>query len=493
MIRGSECERNATRYNSIMMSFAPIVLELPNPPLPWDAVRAFAAWPNLVFLDSSEQHPERGHYSYISADPRQLTRTTLAKPGASANPFTDAAAAMPRIARPDVANLPPFFGGSIGLFGYQLAHAFERIPTSRYQEFHTPELVVGFYDWVLAFNHLTAQCWLISTGREPHDADPEHAEQRAQKRIIAVQSALASPPPPLKSNTQNLPPIASDRLAPMVPLEGYPGVWSNFSPDDYRAMVARAIEYIHAGDVFQVNLSQRLLAELQEHPLQLYRKLRERSPAPFAAYWDFGTHQLVSASPERFLSLNNRDIVTRPIKGTRPRGRTPREDAAQLEDLMTNPKDRAENVMIVDLLRNDIGRVAEYGSVAVPKVCEVESYNYVHHLVSEVRGTLREGLSAWDLLAAAFPGGSVTGAPKVRAMEIIAELEPTARGAYCGSMGYISFDGTMDTNILIRTFTAGEGWLQFCVGGGIVADSDPLTEYYETLHKAAGLLRALAP
>jgi para-aminobenzoate synthetase component 1 len=242
-----------------------------------------------------------------------------------------------------------------------------------------------------------------------------------------------------------------------------------------------------------VNLSQRLLGRLREHPLDLYGRLRRRNPAPFSCYFDLGDFQIVSASPEQFLRVTDSAVVTKPIKGTRPRGATPEEDAALVRELLNSPKDRAENVMIVDLLRNDLGRVCEYGSVRVPKVCEVETYRYVHHLVSEVRGKLRPGMTPFDLLRAAFPGGSVTGAPKVRAMEIIAELEPTARGPYCGSIGFIGFDGAMDSNILIRTFTAGRGWLQFPVGGGIVADSDPAAEYEETLHKAAGLLRALEP
>jgi len=226
-------------------------------------------------------------------------------------------------------------------------------------------------------------------------------------------------------------------------------------------------------------------------PLELYARLRERNPAPFAGYFDLGGFVLASASPERFLRVEDGEVETRPIKGTRPRGQTPEEDARQRDDLLHSIKDRAENVMIIDLLRNDLGRVCAYGSVQVPVVCRLESYRTVHHLVSEVVGRLRPGLGPIDLLRAAFPGGSVTGAPKVRAMEIIAELEQTARGPYCGSLGYIGFDGSMDTNILIRTFTMGRGWMQFPVGGGIVADSIPEAEYEETLHKAEGLLRAL--
>jgi para-aminobenzoate synthetase component 1 len=279
--------------------------------------------------------------------------------------------------------------------------------------------------------------------------------------------------------------------APQYPLPGHAGVTSTFDRSGYLDAVRRAIEYVHAGDCFQVNLSQRLLAPLTELPLDLYARLRERNPAPFAGYLDLGEFAVASASPERFLRVTDGDVETRPIKGTRPRGRTPAEERDRMAELAASPKDRAENVMIVDLLRNDLGRVCEYGTVRVPRVCQVETFRYVHHLVSEVRGRLAAGKTPADLLRACFPGGSVTGAPKVRAMEIIAELEPTARGPYCGSLGYLGFDGSMDSNILIRTFTAGRGWVQFPVGGGIVADSDPEREYEETLHKAEGLLRAL--
>ena len=266
---------------------------------------------------------------------------------------------------------------------------------------------------------------------------------------------------------------------------------SNFDRAGYLKAARRAIDYIHAGDCFQVNLSQRLLHRATLPPLELYDRLRRRNPAPFAGYFDLGDFAIASASPERFLRVENGEVSTRPIKGTRPRGATPEEDERQKWALLDSEKDRAENVMIVDLLRNDLGRVCAYGSVRVEALCRLESYRTVHHLVSEVRGRLRPGLGPVDLLRAAFPGGSVTGAPKVRAMEIIAELEPTARGPYCGSLGYLGFDGSMDTNILIRTFTIGKGWLQFPVGGGIVADSTPEGEYAETLHKAEGLLRAL--
>jgi para-aminobenzoate synthetase component 1 len=253
-------------------------------------------------------------------------------------------------------------------------------------------------------------------------------------------------------------------------------------------------EYIVAGDIFQANLSQRFQGPLAEAPFDLYRRLRRRNPAPFAAYLGFGELEILSASPERFLRLDQdqRRIETRPIKGTRPRGLGPMHDAALGRALAESEKDRAENVMIVDLLRNDLSRVCRPGTVRVPELFALEHHPTVHHLVSTVVGELDTGAGAEDLLRAAFPGGSITGAPKVRAMEIIAELEPTQRGVYCGSIGYISASGAMDTSIVIRTYLALRGQIYFQAGGGIVADSDPELEYRETLDKARGLIETLA-
>ncbi len=436
-----------------------IVEELIPCPDPWHIARKLAHLPHLLFLDSADRHPERGRYSYVTADPVAWFR------------------AFDPIIQPAIyertPELPPFQGGLAGLFGYGLGRQFEAIPGHRIDDLATDDVALGHYDFVVAFDHHQRRAWIVAN--------------RSVQRFEQIRDWLARPTPGRFAATN----VQSRSCTPQFPLPGHPTVISNFSPDGYRDAVRRAIEYVHAGDVFQVNIAQRLLAPLAEHPLELYGRLRERNPAPFACYFDAGDFQIVSASPERFLKVTDGEVVTQPIKGTRPRGRTPEEDAILLHDLVTNPKDRAENVMIVDLLRNDLGRVCEFGSVMVPKVCEVETYRFVHHLVSEVRGKLREGKTPFDLLRAAFPGGSVTGAPKVRAMEIIAELEPTARGPYCGSIGFLGFDGTMDANILIRTFTASRGWLQFPVGGGIVADSDPDREYEETLHKAEGLLRAL--
>jgi para-aminobenzoate synthetase component 1 len=285
--------------------------------------------------------------------------------------------------------------------------------------------------------------------------------------------------------------LAERQLAPQFSVAGQGELTSNFTADEYRIAVRRAVEYIHAGDVFQVNLSQRLLYPAKSSAIDLYCRLRERNPAPFAGYLDGGSWQIASASPERFVRVADRHVETRPIKGTRGRARRPEADLFAGDDLRTSEKDRAENIMIVDLLRNDLSRTCLPDSVRVTQLCGLEMYEYVQHLVSVVEGTLRPSSTALDVLRTSFPGGSITGAPKIRAMEIIAELEPTVRGAYCGSLGYIGVGGQMDTNILIRTITAAGGWLQLPVGGGIVAQSNPQSEYEETWHKAAGMIRAL--
>jgi para-aminobenzoate synthetase component 1 len=464
----------------------PLVEELIPCPDPWDVARKLAHLPNLLFLDSADPTTERGRYSYVAADP--ITDLVLSpKNILRRNPFDDDIFDCWRIEPPEHVQIPPFLGGWVGLFGYGLGRAFERQAVAAHDDFDVPDLALGVYDWVISFDHRRHRSWIISTGVIPGFPFTNDRLARAESRIDEIKERLShggqSPQPVSTTPTA--------RPQDYHTLPGYPWVGSSFSRDQYLAAVRKAIAYVHAGDCFQVNLSQRLLAPLREHPLELYGRLRQRNPAPYGCYFDLGDFQILSASPEQFLKVSNGDVVTRPIKGTRPRGATPEEDARIVRELQSNPKDRAENVMIVDLLRNDLGRVCEYGSIHVPKVCEVETFAHVHHLVSEVRGKLRPDKTPFDLLRAAFPGGSVTGAPKVRAMEIIAELEPTARGPYCGSVGFVGFDGSMDSNILIRTFTAGRGWVQFPVGGGIVADSDPETEYEETLHKAKGLLDAL--
>jgi para-aminobenzoate synthetase component 1 len=475
------------------MRDTPLVEELLPAPLPWEAAARFAGYPFFVFLDSAADDSPSSRYSFVTADPFAtlfVRGPDVYAPAPKRYPSGDPWAALAEHLAPfrmdQVPGLPPFQGGAAGLFGYGLCSHVERVPPPRRDEFHVPDMAVGLYDWTFAYDHRARRAWLLATGF-PHrlEARRQQAAARARWAVAALKM------PPRLTRTTRSPAVSQADLGPQFALPGLPGVTSNFERTAYLRAVQRAIDYIHAGDCFQVNLAQRLLHPATLAPWELYSRLRQGNPAPFAGYFDLGDFVVASASPERFLRVENGEVETRPIKGTRPRGATPEEDERQRRALLDSAKDRAENVMIVDLLRNDLGRVSAYGSVRVEALCRLESYRTVHHLVSEVRGRLRPEASPVDLLRAAFPGGSVTGAPKVRAMEIIAELEPSARGPYCGSLGYIGFDGSMDTNILIRTFTIGKGWIQFPVGGGIVADSTPDGEYAETLHKAEGLLRAL--
>ena len=382
------------------------------------------------------------------------------------------------------------------MFSYDLNHSLERLPASRFDEFGVPALAVGLYDVVLAFDHQAQRAWLISQGLPELESSArrQRAEQRlAQFRVWLTEgcdaSAFSHAGGRIGNRSYAL--VRPEDLAPQYPVSGVSSLTSTFSADGYRQAVQRVVDYIYAGDVFQVNLAQRLLYPAATDSVSLYQRLRQRNPAPFAGYFDLGAFQVVSASPERFLQMRDRQVETRPIKGTRRRTFSPESDLFAGDDLLSSEKDRAENVMIVDLLRNDLSRVCTPDSVRVTQLCQLEVYQYVQHLVSAVCGQLADGRTALDLLRAAFPGGSVTGAPKVRAMEIIAELEPAARGPYCGCLGYMGFDGALDLSILIRTITAGRGWWQLPVGGGVVAQSKPQAEYEETWHKAMGLIKAL--
>ena len=461
----------------------PLVEELMPAPRPEDIFPRMARLPHCLFLDSAALTPGLGRYSFVAADPFEVVQ--LPADG------RDALGVLKERLRPCVTSsvdgLPPFQGGAAGLFGYDLGRSLECVPTPRADEFRVPALAVGLYDVLLAFDHEAGRAWILSQGFP--ETEPTRRQQRAEQRLAQARRWISGD---CRGDRPGTPKI-SVQPALQCAVAGVPGVTSNFSREEYLQTVQRAIDYIHAGDVFQVNIAQRLLAPARDDVVALYQRLRQCNPAPFAGYFDLGAFQIVSASPERFLCVHGRDVESRPIKGTRPRTGVPDVDRAAEIELLASEKDRAENVMIVDLLRNDLARVCQADSVHVGRLCGVEAYQHVLHLVSAVRGRLREGCSPIDLLRAAFPGGSITGAPKVRAMEIIAELEPTARGAYCGSLGYLGFDGSLDLSILIRTITAGRGWWQFSVGGGIVAQSIPEQEYEETWHKAQGLLSAVTP
>ena len=485
--------------------FVPLVEELVPAPEPEDVFPRMAGLPYCLFLDSALRHAVLGRYSFLAADPFEFVRF----PADGSDALAALAERMGPLGVATLPELPPFQGGAAGLFGYDLGRSLETVPPAATDEFHVPALAVGLYDVVVAFDHVAGRAWIISQGLP--EIEPSRRRKRAAERLAqargwisgrsggssdSLSGNVAQPLSVVPGDSHSRGRlchrvVAAHQLAPQYPVGGVPGVTSNFSRQGYLQAVQRVIDYIYAGDVFQVNLSQRLLAPARGDAVSLYQRLRRCNPAPLAGYFDGGDFQIVSASPERFLHVSNRRVEARPIKGTRPRTGDPAVDRAAEAELIASEKDRAENVMIVDLLRNDLSRVCTAESIQVRQLCDVEAYQYVLHLVSAVCGRLREECSPMDLLRAAFPGGSITGAPKVRAMEIIAELEPTVRGAYCGSLGYLGFDGSLDLNILIRTITAARGWWQFPVGGGVVAQSDPEQEYEETWNKAEGLLQAL--
>ena len=469
-----------------------VVVELDQALEPIDALERLAPLPFPVLLDSAADRDGTGRYSYLAADPVATFHGSV--PDDLLADAERMAAQFPARSEPD---LPPFQGGLAGFIAYDYARLLERLPVPRPGDPEIPDVFLGLYDWVIAWDHRKAKVWLISTGIPmigPHRAP------RARERSEGVLSRLRNGahrfdgtdgidgPDAVGGRPKGETPRTSVGSVDSV---GSAAPTPNFTPTDYQSAVQRVRDYILAGDVFQVNLSQRCDAPLSEPPLELYRRLRSRNPAPFAAYIDGGTFQVLSASPERFLRVEGRQVETRPIKGTRPRGTTPAADAALAAELRASEKDRAENVMIVDLLRNDLSRVCRPGTVRATELLRLESHPTVHHLVSVVEGTLESDRSAFDLLRAAFPGGSITGAPKLRAMEIIAELEPSRRSIYCGAIGYVSLTGDMDTSIVIRTLVAAGGRVWFQAGGGIVADSDPAAEYEETLDKARALIEAL--
>lgn len=410
-----------------------------------------------MLLDSAAPDPARGRHVFLAARPCR----TLLDP---ADPFAALAEALgPR--RPPCADTTlPFTGGAVGLFGYELGRHLERAP--RRHAGAPGEMAVGIYDAVAGFDLAERKAWVVASSPD--------AIAKAERLAAEIEAAPDLAPPP-----------------PAPPVE----IRAELARGDYLERVARVIAYIGAGDIFQANFTQRFIADRPPgySAFDLYRRLRALNPAPFAAFLNCGEDLTVAtASPERFLRLDRLGRVeARPIKGTRRRSADPAEDAREAAALAASVKDRAENLMITDLLRNDIGRVAELGSVTVSALHAVESYATLHHLVSVIEARLRPGLGPVDLLRATFPGGSITGAPKVRAMEIIDELEPGPRGPYCGAIGWIGFDGAMDTSIVIRSISLTRERITVQAGGAIVADSDPEAEHAEMMAKAAPALAAL--
>ena len=448
-----------------------------SPPDPADALRILSRDPYPFLLESGIRVPRLGRYSLLGSDPflvmttrgREITlRRGDSEETSDGNPFHVLRELLDAYRLPPQEELP-FTGGAVGYLSYDLGRFVERLPCTTLDDIGLPELYLAFYDTVLIIDHVEERAHIVAV--EQNLRGRESAQARTDRLL---QRLAEKPPVDLVAST------AAGEIA------------CNFTKAEYMRAVQRAKDYITAGDIFQVNLSRRFETKLALPPPELYLRLRDINPAPMAAYLQFDEGAVISASPERFLKVRGRHIETRPIKGTRPRGRTPKEDRALAEELLGSEKDNAELAMIVDLERNDIGRVCSYGSVVVTNPCVLESHPTVHHLVATVEGDLHERHDLVDLLKATFPGGSITGAPKIRAMEIIDELEPTRRSVYTGAVGYLGFDGNADLSIVIRTFLATRGRLYFQAGGGIVADSELEMEYDETTHKARALLEAVA-
>ena len=437
---------------------------------------AFGSQPYGFLLDSARSSSGRGRYCFAGAAPFLVFRAfgsryemvdafgrLLVEPG---DPWAKLRALLARYRFAPPCSDVPFFGGTVGYFSYEAGSALERVAPASPAESGEPDMVWGFYDAVVALDTLERRCHLIASavgGRDP------------EMLLAGLQTRLAG----------------SVRSAPVAQSGAASAPRSDFSRAEFEAAVQRVREYIAAGDVYQVNLAQRFSCDLRCAPDELYRRLRARTPAPYGAFLNFPEQQIASASPELFLELRGRRLVTRPIKGTRPRGLTGPEDAALAEELLQSEKDRAELLMIVDLERNDLGRVCRPGSVRVDELRALEAHPTVWHTVAEISGELADGADAIDAILAAFPGGSITGAPKVRAMQIISELERARRGVYTGAIGYLGFDGDVALNIAIRTIVCRDGRATYHVGGGMVWDSDPAAEYEETLAKGRALHEAL--
>lgn len=442
---------------------------------PGQAFAAFRARPHAFFLDSGLAGSPLARFSFLGAEPRLRVsakgRAIRLREGGreqrlEGNPFHALRALLEQHRTPPASGPVPFLGGFVGYLGYDLCHFIERLPRRAADDLALPDMHFGLYENLVAYDHAAGRWYAVT-------ASGDVAAIARLDDLLAAAATLSAP--------------GATGPASAGPLR------ANFTREAYLAAIRKAKEYIAAGDIFQVNLSQRFETRLAISPAELYGRLRQANPAPFAAYLalDDDGAAVLSSSPERFLKVTGRRVETRPIKGTRPRGATPEDDRRLAAELVASAKDAAELAMIVDLERNDLGRVCDYGSVRVAEHKAVEAYASVFHLVSTVEGSLHEGRDLVDLLKATFPGGSITGAPKIRSMEIIDELEPTQRSVYTGSIGYLGLDGAVDLNIAIRTILVRRGKAYLQVGGGIVADSDPAAEYQETLDKGRRLFAAL--
>ena len=420
-------------------------------------------------LESAEQGQQVGRWSFIGWRPKQVIRWSLGEQG---NPYAIAGDAVSAVRQAKVAGLPPMSGGAVGFFGFDCVRSVERLPEPNPDVLGLPDMALMLTDVIVAFDHLRHTVTILANAYLDEDTDLDTAHARAVEAIRQVRTRLAGP----------LPPLETYAARPDPQFE------SNMSREQFEANVARIIEYIRAGDAYQVVPSQRWSADNPVEPFSIYRGLRAVNPSPYMYFLDFEDFQIVGASPEPLLTVNGRYVSTRPIAGTRPRGE---DDAAIARELLADEKERAEHVMLVDLGRNDLGRVCEPGSVHVERLMEVETYSHVIHIVSQVAGTLREDVRAIDALASVLPAGTLSGAPKIRAIEIIDELEPVKRGAYGGAVGWLSYAGELDTCICIRTVVTKDGRAHIQAGGGTVADARPDYEYEESRAKARGVVKAI--
>jgi anthranilate synthase component 1 len=445
-------------------------------------------------LESVEGGEQVGRYSFVGVAPRGMIslngRSVTIEKNSTTETLELAAGEdvlhvlkeeLGQFVHADLPGLPRFNGGAVGYLGYDVVRFFERLPETAVSILNIPDAIFLLADTLVVFDHARHRLLLLANVHVPDGGDVEAAYVEAIQRIERVSERLLRPLPAIprrrwRSDNKNL----AETLT------------SNMPQSRYEEMVRQAKEYIAAGDIFQVVLSQRFSRQTSAHPFAIYRALRMLNPSPYMFFFDFGPDmQVIGASPEMHVRLEDGIASVRPIAGTRPRGATPAEDNALAEELLADPKERAEHVMLIDLGRNDIGRVSEYGTVNVSDLMVVERYSHVMHIVSHVEGQLRAGMDAYDLMRATFPAGTVSGAPKVRAMEIIEELEGQRRGLYAGAAGYVSYDGSMDTCIAIRTMLMQGDEIHVQAGAGIVADSDPATEHQETVNKAKALFVAV--
>ncbi len=424
-------------------------------------------------LESAEQGQRVGRWSFIGYKPRSVVRWSLADGG---DPYALAAAEVSRHRQAQIDGLPPFAGGAVGFFGYDCVRAVEKLAEPNPDTIGLPDMALMLSDVILAFDHLRHTVTVLANAYVDEDGGIEAAHARAVESIREVRERLAGPLPRAQIG-------GAAREEPVFE--------SNMPREAFEAMVARIVEYVHAGDAFQVVPSQRWSAASPVEPFSIYRGLRAVNPSPYMYFLDFEDFQIVGASPEPLVTVSGRNVSTRPIAGTRPRGGDAEEDQRIAAELLADEKERAEHVMLVDLGRNDLGRVCEYGSVEVETFMSVETYSHVIHIVSSVAGRLREDVTAVEALRSVLPAGTLSGAPKVRAMEIIDELEPVKRGAYGGAVGWLSYAGQLDTCICIRTVVVKDGTAHVQAGGGTVADAKPDYEYEESRAKARGVVRAI--